>query len=263
MRAGRCSSCRQPIAPLTAPGTRPMLFETLAVTGGTPNASRVGNVMSVPDPATVLMNPAAAPGERDRGDLPGRHVAAGSQAAGGAVGRRASGGVGATAPARSRPAARRSPRRSPPATATVPRTATRRWRPAPRADCARCRSRVLTAGGLLRDARDLAERGAEALEGPADLGRHDPHLVGVALGDLRQHLEVLVGQQRLVRLPVVDRLEDGLDGLPLTLRPQDPGLPVRLGREDQRLALALGVEDRGLLVALGGEDRRTAAAPRR
>ena len=41
-----------------------MVLETLAVTGGTPNASRVGNVISVPDPTTVLMVPAATPASR-------------------------------------------------------------------------------------------------------------------------------------------------------------------------------------------------------
>ena len=43
------------------PGTSPMVLDTLAVTGGTPNASRVGNVINVPDPTTVLMVPAATP----------------------------------------------------------------------------------------------------------------------------------------------------------------------------------------------------------
>src|SRR5689334_4698861 len=38
-----------------------MVLETFAVTGGTPSASRVGNVTSVPDPTTVLISPAAAP----------------------------------------------------------------------------------------------------------------------------------------------------------------------------------------------------------
>ena len=46
------------------PGTSPTVFETLAVTGGTPRATRVGNVMSVPDPTTVLMRPAARPARR-------------------------------------------------------------------------------------------------------------------------------------------------------------------------------------------------------
>src|SRR4051794_32300438 len=38
-----------------------MVLETFAVTGGTPNASRVGNVINVPDPTTVLIVPAASP----------------------------------------------------------------------------------------------------------------------------------------------------------------------------------------------------------
>ena len=97
----------------------------------------------------------------------------------------------------------------------------------------------------------------------ADLARHDPDLVGVALGDLRQHLEVLVGQQRLVGRPVVDRLEDRADRLRLALGPQDARLPVALGAQDQRLPVTLGGQDRGLLLALGGEDRATAACLRR
>ena len=49
------------------PGARPTVLETLAITGGTPSASRVGNVISVPEPTTVLISPAspqrrAAPG---------------------------------------------------------------------------------------------------------------------------------------------------------------------------------------------------------
>src|SRR5687768_18576235 len=43
------------------PGTSPTVLLTLAVTGGTPNARRVGNVINVPDPTTVLMVPAATP----------------------------------------------------------------------------------------------------------------------------------------------------------------------------------------------------------
>jgi len=36
-------------------------LETFAVTGGYPNASSVGNVISVPLPTTVLIVPAAMP----------------------------------------------------------------------------------------------------------------------------------------------------------------------------------------------------------
>src|SRR5689334_9616807 len=38
-----------------------MLFETLAVTGGTPSASSVGKVISVPEPTTALIMPAPTP----------------------------------------------------------------------------------------------------------------------------------------------------------------------------------------------------------
>ena len=57
------------------------------------------------------------------------------------------------------------------------------------------------------------------------LARDHPHLVRVALGDLRQHLEILVGEELRVGIALVDRLEDGRD----------------------RLRLALGGEDRRLL----------------
>src|SRR5262245_50101557 len=38
-----------------------MLFETFASTGGKPSASSVGNVISVPEPTTALIAPAAIP----------------------------------------------------------------------------------------------------------------------------------------------------------------------------------------------------------
>src|SRR4051812_40529165 len=64
------------MTPETDPGTRPMVFETFAVTGGTPKARRVGNVISVPDPTTVLMVPAATPARpmatASSGDTPRR-----------------------------------------------------------------------------------------------------------------------------------------------------------------------------------------------
>src|SRR5215510_16034195 len=43
------------------PGTRPMLLETFAMTGGYPSASKVGNVTSDPEPTTAFMVPAARP----------------------------------------------------------------------------------------------------------------------------------------------------------------------------------------------------------
>ena len=65
MRARCPARCaRYPIAPETDPGTNPRVLETFAVTGGTPNASKVGKVINVPDPTTVLMVPAATPPSR-------------------------------------------------------------------------------------------------------------------------------------------------------------------------------------------------------
>ena len=49
------------------------MLDTLAVTGGTPSASRVGNVISVPDPTTVFMVPAAIPASRIAASLQPRH----------------------------------------------------------------------------------------------------------------------------------------------------------------------------------------------
>ena len=43
------------------PGASPMLLETLARTGGTPRANRVGNVIKVPVPTIALIRPAAPP----------------------------------------------------------------------------------------------------------------------------------------------------------------------------------------------------------
>src|SRR5690348_16263914 len=102
--------------------------------------------------------------------------------------------------------------------------------------------RALTGGW---DAGDGSEHGAQPLERLRELRGNHPQLVRVAAGEARQHLQVLVGQQTLVGTSVVDRLEDRLDRLRLTLCAQDG-----------RLTGTLGVEDRGLLVALCGEDRR-------
>ena len=98
-----------------------------------------------------------------------------------------------------------------------------------------------------------AEHAADALEGVGELARDDPHLVGVAAGDLRQHLEVLVGQQLLGGLAAVDGVEDLLDGAGLTLGLEDAGLGRTLGAQDLALLLALGGEDLAGLGALGGE----------
>src|SRR6476469_3685955 len=99
---------------------------------------------------------------------------------------------------------------------------------------------------------------ADALEGVGQLRRDDPHLVRVAARNLREHLEVLVGQQLLGRLAAVARVEDLLDGPGLALGLEDAGLGGTLGPQDLALLLTLCGEDRGLLEALGREDGRTA-----
>jgi hypothetical protein len=71
-----------------------------------------------------------------------------------------------------------------------------------------------------------------------------------------QHLQVLVGQQRLIRLGGVDRVEHGGDGLRLALGPQHRGLPVGLRPQHGGLPLALGAQDAGLPVAGRRQDLR-------
>src|SRR3954467_6763660 len=66
-------------------------------------------------------------------------------------------------------------------------------------------------------APDLAEPATDVSERLRQLARDDPHLVRLALGDLRQHLEVLVREQLRIRISRVDRLEDGVDRLRLAL----------------------------------------------
>ena len=115
-----------------------------------------------------------------------------------------------------------------------------------------------TLGGVgSHRARERARGVAERL---AELRRDDEDLVRLALRELGQHLQVLVGQQALVGVAVVDRLEDGVDRLRLALGAQDRGLALALGGEHRGLLLALGVEDLRLLGALGGEDRGAAVA---
>ena len=109
------------------------------------------------------------------------------------------------------------------------------------------------------------------LEVGADVGRHEPHLVGAALGQARQQLQLLVGQHGLVDAGALDRLDDARDRERLALGPQHPGLLLALGGEHRRLLRGLGPQHRGLLLALrrqhrrlllalGGEDRRALAA---
>ena len=114
------------------------------------------------------------------------------------------------------------------------------------------------AAELLDDERHSPSAGPGLPSSPSrpsacvELARDDPDLVRVALGDLREHLQVLVGEQLRVGVALVDRPEDRVDRLRLAL-----------GLQDLRLALALGAQDRALLLALGGEDLRLLDALRR
>src|SRR6478752_9701538 len=55
------SSRRYPQVPDALPGTRPIAFDIVAVTGGKPKATRVGKVIKVPEPTTALIMPAPTP----------------------------------------------------------------------------------------------------------------------------------------------------------------------------------------------------------
>jgi len=80
-------------------------------------------------------------------------------------------------------------------------------------------------------------------KGLSELARDDPDLVRVALGDLWQHLEILVGKQLRIGIALVNGLEDRADRLGLAL-----------GTQDLLLLLPFRPEDRALLFALGSED---------
>ena len=103
-----------------------------------------------------------------------------------------------------------------------------------------------------------AERAADALQSLRELAGDDPQLVGVTTGKLREYLEVLVGEELLVRLPAVNGLEHLGDraGLPLSL--QDAGLGRTLSAKDLALLVALGSQDGRLLDTLCREDGCTA-----
>src|SRR3954464_10402916 len=107
-----------------------------------------------------------------------------------------------------------------------------------------------------------AERVLQLLHRARELARDHPDLVRVALGDLREHRQVLVRQQLRVRVAVVDGREDGVDRLGLTLGVQHLRLSLTLRAQDGRLLLALGGEDLRLLYALGGQDRSALVAVR-
>src|SRR4051794_41735980 len=82
---------------------------------------------------------------------------------------------------------------------------------------------------------EVLDRARDPPDGRLQLARDDPDLVRFALRDQGERLEVLVREQLGVRLPLVDSVEDGLDGLRLSL-----------GLQHRGLLLALGLEDRGL-----------------
>src|SRR4051794_34424305 len=109
---------------------------------------------------------------------------------------------------------------------------------------------------------ELAEPAADVSERLRELARDDPHLVRLALRDLREHLQILVREELRVGISLVDRLEDRVDRLclafgfehhrlPLPLRPQDRALLLALRRQHLRLLHALRVEDGGALVPVG------------
>ena len=171
------------------------MLETLAVTGGIAEREKGRERDQRSRPHHGVDGAGGDPREEDRRHLQEGHCAVGSP--GSPVGRRAparsavrrrrrgvlrllGGGDRGRAPPRGWPARRRRPR-------------ARRARSAPMS------TRVRGPSTLSGMPGQRVHRRAEPLERLADLARHDPHLVGVALGDLRHHLEVLVGQQRLVR----------------------------------------------------------------
>ena len=93
-----------------------------------------------------------------------------------------------------------------------------------------------------------------------ELRRDHPDLVRLALGELRQHLQVLVAEQLGVRVARVDRARRPCRSP--SPRPRRAGSPPlgALRLEHRGLLLALGGQDLRLLDALGGEDRRAAVA---
>ena len=100
----------------------------------------------------------------------------------------------------------------------------------------------------------VANHRAQTTQSVVELGWDDPHLVGVTVSQLRQHLHVLVGQQSLIRLPGMNGVEHGRDGLGLALGTQHLGLTVCLSLQDGRLSLTLGTQDGRLPVTAGSKD---------
>jgi hypothetical protein len=85
-----------------------------------------------------------------------------------------------------------------------------------------------------------SERAADLPECLSELARDDPDLVRLALSDLGQNLQILVGEQLGIRLALVDRLEDGIDCLRLAFGLQHHGLLLAFCAQDRALLLPLG-----------------------
>src|SRR3954470_15897206 len=260
-----------------------MLFETFAVTAGYPRASSVGNVSSVPEPTTALIMPAptlAASTASACQGLTGRPYPAVRVAHGEGPGTsRVPGPSGACRSVLGHPWTGDDPG-APRLTLGVrdrvrglgARPLEGRFRVLQGSlfEVDRVRSVVrLRVGHVpvlaqaeaaaqdVADARRPAttQRLPDAAQSLGHLGRDDPDLVRRPLRDLREHLQVLVGEELAVRVGLVNRREHLVDRPRLTLRPQDRRLRLALGPEDGRLPVALGGEDLGLLDAFGVEDR--------
>src|SRR5699024_9196133 len=76
------------------------------------------------------------------------------------------------------------------------------------------------------------EGGGDRSQGGGELGGDDPQFGGGTVGDLRQHLQVLVGEQFRIGVAAVNGVEDLQDRPRLTLGLEDRGLGLALGAQD-------------------------------
>src|SRR5699024_5951404 len=83
----------------------------------------------------------------------------------------------------------------------------------------------------------------DVLDRLGEFTRDHPERVAVALGQVWQGFQVLVGEQLGVGIVLVHGLEDPLDRLGLTVGAQDGGLLVALGFQDRLLSGTFGGED--------------------
>src|SRR5215217_4166936 len=102
----------------------------------------------------------------------------------------------------------------------------------------------------------LADDAAQTLQCVVQFAGHDPNLVSVTACDRGQHLHVLVGKQRLVRLARVNGVEDGSDCLRLALGPEHRSLSIGLGPQHRSLPVTLRPQDRRLLLTAGRQNLR-------